>query len=39
MKSINYEVKNCERLMIMKIDDGSFVDMMKVTFESELFQK
>ena len=39
MKSINFEVKNCERLMIVKIDDGSFVDMMKVTFESELFQK
>ena len=37
MKSINFEVKNCERLMIVKIDDGSFVDMVKVTFESELY--
>ena len=39
MKSINFEVKNCERLMIVKIDDGSFVDMVKVTFESELYMK
>ena len=37
MKSINFEVKNCERLMIVKIEDGSFVDMVKVTFESELY--
>ena len=37
MKSINFEVKNCERLMIVKIEDGSFVDMMKATFESELY--
>ena len=38
MKSANFEVKNCEVLTNVKIDDGSFVDMVKVTFESELFQ-
>lgn len=37
MKSINFEMKNCERLMVVKIEDGSFVDMVKVTFESELY--
>ena len=37
MKSAIFEVKNCEVLTIVKIDDGSFVDMVKVTFESELY--
>ena len=37
IRSISFEVKNCERLMIVKIEDGSFVDMVKVTFESELY--
>lgn len=39
IRSISFEVKNCEELTSVKIDDGSFVDMVKVTFESELFQK
>lgn len=37
MKSANFEVKNCEVLTSVKIEDGSFVDMVKVTFESELY--
>ena len=39
MKSANFEVKNCAVLTSVKIDDGSFVDMVMVTFESEPFQK
>ena len=37
MKSANFEVKNCEVLTSVKIEDDSFVDMVKVTFESELY--
>ena len=37
IRSISFEVKNCEGLTSVKIDDGSFVDMVKVTFESELY--
>ena len=37
MKSANFEVKNCEVLTSVKSEDDSFVDMVKVTFESELY--
>ena len=39
IRSISFEVKNCEVLTSAKIDDDSFVDMVKVTFESELYMK
>ena len=39
IRSISFEVKNCEVLTSVKIEDDSFVDMVKVTFESELYMK